>query len=550
MGLYDDRLADLSEPRRSRGVRTASPVVKSAGVQSLLFNRSEWTSAKATAWAKSHGYRYGKVDVTDQYIRIRQFDPKGSKVKRTIPFGSRGIRAVIVREESMAKVASSRRRRTKKKAVARKSPRKRARRRSRKVAAVAVRAPRRRKRRAAKVTVRRRKRRVAAVMEAPRKRRRKSRRRVSHVKAWRGDSAGHAKAARKGARRRKARKTTRKRGRRRSRRVSEATTVMAPRRRRRSKRRSKRVMESPRRRRYGRRMRASGGGRGMQATELALAVFSGGLGFVLADGLDRFLATYNPGASQQLPADKFTSTGAGTLANTLNVASKPSLVRLGASAGAVVVPVLGAMAAKKHPMIRSSLEGMAVGTGVSFFRLLWNNLLMPLLAPKDTSVGSLQKSYIARLYPAEVAASINMAAHQTSVSSAGSGALSAPPALGVGADVGPFALAADSPYPDAAQALRRNAGLQDYPSLQNVWGTGDDSRYPTAAQALRAATGMSAPGPTPTGGNDPGWQPGPPPGMGPGPQAKPHADCGCVGENNPFLGFIGDATEKDTLYGT
>lgn len=49
-------------------------------VQSLLFSRAEgWTTSKAKQWAKSHGYKHGKVDVTDQYIRLRQFDPEGSQ---------------------------------------------------------------------------------------------------------------------------------------------------------------------------------------------------------------------------------------------------------------------------------------------------------------------------------------------------------------------------------------------------------------------------------------------------------------------------------------
>src|SRR5271157_6543392 len=129
MGLYDDRLADLSESRRvaSRGpFAPARPVVRgvvqpparesskpSMDVQSLLFDRSAgWTQAKAKAWAKSHGYRHGKVHVTDQYVRIRQFDPKGLKVKRTITFGS-GIRAVVAREEDMA----AKRKRSKKSAA-------------------------------------------------------------------------------------------------------------------------------------------------------------------------------------------------------------------------------------------------------------------------------------------------------------------------------------------------------------------------------------------------------------------------------------------------
>lgn len=63
-------------------------------VQSLLFSRPEWTPSKATAWARGHGYRSAKVDVTDNYVRLRQFDPVAGTQKRTITFGE-GIKAVI-----------------------------------------------------------------------------------------------------------------------------------------------------------------------------------------------------------------------------------------------------------------------------------------------------------------------------------------------------------------------------------------------------------------------------------------------------------------------
>ena len=65
---------------------------------------------------------------------------------------------------------------------------------------------------------------------------------------------------------------------------------------------------------------------------------------------------------------------------------------------------------------------------------------------------------------------------------------------------------------------------------------------PANPEALRRSAGMGAAA------SDAPWEPGPPTSPGPGPQAKPHADCGCIGANNPFLGFIGDAEEKDTLY--
>ena len=281
----------------------------------------------------------------------------------------------------------------------------------------------------------------------------------------------------------------------------------------------------------------------MGAMEFGAAIAAAGFGFVLADGLDRFLATYNPAGAKK-PTDKFTSDGAGTLANTLNVASKPNWMRLAAGAGTTVVPAFASMYVR-NPLVKSSLEGAAIGAGVKLFSLVWNNLLMPMFKPKD--VVSLQKSYIARLYPAEIAASINMAAQQTAVPTGTSfGALSG------SQDVGPFALAGSSPYPDAAQALRAQAGVQgpggDYPTMQNVWGTGMNSTpgypgvsdYPTAAQAM---SGMAAP---PSASAGVPYAPGPPPGPGPGPQANPHTDpaCGCIGD--PTIGYAAFLGETES----
>lgn len=294
-----------------------------------------------------------------------------------------------------------------------------------------------------------------------------------------------------------------------------------------------------------------GGGRGMYVAEMAVTILAAGVGFVLADGVDRFLATYDPSAATK-PTDKFTSDGAGTLANTLNVAATPDWKRVGAAVGITALPAVASVYVD-HPFVRSTLEGVAIGAGVSAFKMLWNNFLMPLLAPKDTSAAGLQKSYIARLYPAEIAAKINLDQKQQAVSAGGgSGALSGPPAAqtqaGVSApapDVGPFAL---SDYPTAADALRKAAGVSGdspYPTaeaaLRQQAGMGGDSPYPSAADALRKQAGVSQP---------PAYQPGPPSTPGPGPQAHRHDDsCGCgVGDNNPFLGFIGDAEEKDTLY--
>ena len=64
-------------------------------VQSLLFPRSRFTTAEAKSWARSHGYRAGKVDTTARYVRLRQSDPSKFARMRTIKFGSSGIKAVV-----------------------------------------------------------------------------------------------------------------------------------------------------------------------------------------------------------------------------------------------------------------------------------------------------------------------------------------------------------------------------------------------------------------------------------------------------------------------
>lgn len=557
----------------------------SMSAQSLLFSRTAgWTPSKAKAWAKSHGYRYGKVDVTDQYVRIRQSDPKGFKTKRTVTFG-KGIRAVVAREEEGMKSMATTTRESSRRRSPRKAGKRRARRvaaphkrkRARKAAPVArkrrrrptkaapVRARRRRAREETRRSPRRRRRAAPMMMETPRRRPRKApkrrsaprrRRRRSSVarEAWRGAPEAHRKAAKKGWRRKKA---ARRPVRRRRRKAAEVMQE-APKRRRRRRKAQEQVMETSHRRRRSRRPRhrtyeARGGSRGMEVAELALALVAGGFGFVLSDGLDRFLATYDPASTTAKPTDKFTSDGVGTLANALNIAAPPGIMRIGAGVGMMALPAVGAVFVD-HPFARSALEGMAVGAGVSLFKTLWNSFLMPLLKPSDTAPASLQKSIIVRLYPSEVAASINLAQKQQAVSSGGgAGALSAP------ADVGPFAVGGDSPYPDAAEALRAAAGVHgpggDYPSLQNVWGTGE---FQTAAQAMMKKAGLSdgaissilagvgaSPAPAPSAGVS-AYMPGPPPGPGPGPQAAPHQEpeCGCIGDPTiGFTAFLGDAEE-------
>ena len=62
-------------------------------IQSLLFDK-QWTVSEAKHWARDHGYKSAKAHVTDDYIRLRQFEPVAGMEKRTITLGQ-GIKAII-----------------------------------------------------------------------------------------------------------------------------------------------------------------------------------------------------------------------------------------------------------------------------------------------------------------------------------------------------------------------------------------------------------------------------------------------------------------------
>lgn len=81
-------------------------------VQSLLFSKTvhkagkrRWTEKTAKAWAKRHGYRYGKVEAPAAYFRLRQFEPDREVFDyRTIRFGSdSGIKAVLAFPKRVAR---------------------------------------------------------------------------------------------------------------------------------------------------------------------------------------------------------------------------------------------------------------------------------------------------------------------------------------------------------------------------------------------------------------------------------------------------------------
>ena len=99
----DREIAEVLSRRSDRGTSHAAqprPGRRNPGrwlgteVQALLFSRPRWGPTEAKEWAKEHGYRAAKVHVTDNYVRLRQFDPTRGRQKRTIAFG-KGIKAVV-----------------------------------------------------------------------------------------------------------------------------------------------------------------------------------------------------------------------------------------------------------------------------------------------------------------------------------------------------------------------------------------------------------------------------------------------------------------------
>ena len=69
----------------------------SSKVQSVLLSRSKFKNVKsAKAYAKRHGFKSGKVDVTENYYRFRQLNPKGSYRYRTISKKQGAMKLVVV----------------------------------------------------------------------------------------------------------------------------------------------------------------------------------------------------------------------------------------------------------------------------------------------------------------------------------------------------------------------------------------------------------------------------------------------------------------------
>jgi hypothetical protein len=64
-------------------------------VQTLLFPRDRFTVVEAKSWAARHDWKYGDVDVTREYIHLRQRDPSEFRRIRTIHMGGRGVEARV-----------------------------------------------------------------------------------------------------------------------------------------------------------------------------------------------------------------------------------------------------------------------------------------------------------------------------------------------------------------------------------------------------------------------------------------------------------------------
>lgn len=63
-------------------------------IQSLLFHRDYFRPAQARRWALSHGFTANQVHPTENYLRVRQFDPSLAHRYRTIAMKP-GLQAVV-----------------------------------------------------------------------------------------------------------------------------------------------------------------------------------------------------------------------------------------------------------------------------------------------------------------------------------------------------------------------------------------------------------------------------------------------------------------------
>jgi hypothetical protein len=94
--MYEVSSAPELEFTMARGGNIGGICDKGTEIQSVLFNKDRYTEAQAKNWAHKHGFKYGKVDTTENYHRLRQQDPSDFKQDgfRTITLKN-NIKAVI-----------------------------------------------------------------------------------------------------------------------------------------------------------------------------------------------------------------------------------------------------------------------------------------------------------------------------------------------------------------------------------------------------------------------------------------------------------------------
>lgn len=63
-------------------------------VQSVIFDVNKFSESEAKEWAKKNGYKYGDVDTTDNYHRLRQYDPVKDAKMRTKDLGN-GVKLIL-----------------------------------------------------------------------------------------------------------------------------------------------------------------------------------------------------------------------------------------------------------------------------------------------------------------------------------------------------------------------------------------------------------------------------------------------------------------------
>lgn len=63
-------------------------------IQSVLFDRLRWTPVQAKQYLINGGMRHNKIDITDSYLRWRQYNPKKGSRFYTKDIGS-GIKYII-----------------------------------------------------------------------------------------------------------------------------------------------------------------------------------------------------------------------------------------------------------------------------------------------------------------------------------------------------------------------------------------------------------------------------------------------------------------------